>query len=116
MDIKQLLIDVLESFDYPVYLQGSLSDEEDYPNSFFTFWNNETLDMNFYDNVENTIEWDFDINFYSIDPDLVNTVLRKAKGRLRQKGFICNGVGYDVFSDEPTHTGRGMNVTYLERI
>ncbi len=116
MDVKQLLIDVLESAKYPVFLQGSLSEDEDYPKHFFTFWNNDTEDMTFYDNVENTTEWNFDVNFYSIDPTLVNSILRSMKSKLRLQGFIVNGVGYDLFSDEPTHTGRGMNVTYLERI
>lgn len=117
MDIKQLLIDtVFNYFHYPVYQQGSMSDSDEYPDSFFTFFNNETNDDNFFDNQETITIWDFDLNIYSIDPDVVNTTLRDAKPLLKAAGFIVNGVGYDVLSDEETHSGRGINVLYIEKV
>ena len=69
----------------------------------------------FYDNKENSYIWDFDLNFYSSDPNLVNTKLLEAKKKLKEKGFIVRGKGYDVASDEPTHTGRGINVLKIEK-
>lgn len=116
MDVKQLLIDTLDSFELPVFLQGSLQDDEEYPESFFTFWNNETEDAAFFDNAETRTVWNFDVNFYSSDPALVNTMLRQAKTKLKAAGFIVQGAGYDVVSDEPTHTGRGVGVVYIERV
>lgn len=116
MDIKQLLIDTLSSFDYPIYQQGSMSNDEQYPDSFFTFFNNETSDDAFFDNQETMTIWDFDLNIYSIDPEVVNSALLEAKPLLKQAGFIVNGVGYDVLSDEPTHTGRGINILYIEKV
>lgn len=116
MDVKTLLISTLdEAFHYPIILQGSLSTEDVYPASFFTFWNNDTSDDAFFDNEESQTIWDFDLNFYSNDPDLVNTVLLTAKKLLKSIGFIPDGSGYDVLSDEPTHTGRGINLLYIER-
>lgn len=115
MDVKQEFIDVIETFDYPVFLQGSLGDEA-YPDSFFTFWNNDTFDDAFYDNSETQVVWDFDLNFYSDNPSLVNSILLEAKSKLKAKGFIVDGFGYDVVSDEPTHTGRGINVLFIERM
>lgn len=112
--MKELLITLLESFNYPVFLQGSLSENEAYPESFFTFWNNETPDGSHYDNEAINYVWNFDVNFYSIDPGLVNTMLLNAKTLLKQNGFIVGGKGYDVASDEPTHTGRGINVLIVE--
>lgn len=112
--MKELLITLLESFNYPVFLQGSLSENEAYPESFFTFWNNETPDGSHYDNEAINYVWNFDVNFYSIDPELVNTMLLNAKTLLKQNGFIVGGKGYDVASDEPTHTGRGINVLIVE--
>lgn len=115
-DVKMLFINTLkDAFDYPVILQGSLSTEDAYPESFFTFWNNTTNDEAFFDNEETQIIWDFDLNFYSTDPNLVNTVLLTAKQALKAVGFIPDGVGYDVLSDEHTHTGRGINLLYLDR-
>lgn len=116
MDVKQLLIDTLSGFDYPIYLQGSLSDEDAYPDSFFTFFNNETNDDAFFDNQETRTIWDFDLNIYSIDPEVVNSTLLEAKPLLKAAGFIVDGAGYDVLSDEETHTGRGINILYIERV
>lgn len=116
VDVKQLLISTLEAFQYPIYVQGSLSADDSYPDSFFTFWNNDTTDSEFYDNAETQVIWDFDLNFYSNDPVLVNTVLLQAKQDLKAAGFIPDGSGYDVMSDEPTHTGRGMNILYIQKV
>ena len=116
MDVKKLLIDTLDDqYGWPVYVQGSLSNDDDYPASFFTFWNNSTEDSAFYNNTEHDTIWNFDLNFYSNDPSLVNVVLLEAKQLLKAVGFIPDGSGYDVLSDEPTHTGRGMNLIYIER-
>jgi len=112
--MKDLLIELLESFGYPVFLQGSLSVDEPYPNSFFTFWNNNSNTDTYYDNDEYKIVWNFDLNFYSSDPTLVNTKLIEAKTLLKENGFIVSGKGYDIASDEPTHTGRGINVLKIE--
>ena len=35
---------------------------------------------------------------------------------LKSVDFIVNGAGYDVASDEPTHTGRGITVTYRQQL
>ena len=113
--MKDELITLLESFGYPVRLQGSLAENEQYPDSFFTFWNSDTTDGSHYDNDPINYVWDFDVNFYSINPTLVNTVLLEARTLLKANGWIISGKGYDVATDEPTHTGRGINVIYIER-
>lgn len=118
IDVKELLINTLNTNfkDYPVYLQGSISRDDPYPESFFTFWNNSSNDSAFYDNTETECIWDFDLNFYSSDPTLVNTVLLTAKSALKSVGFIPDGNGYDVMSDEATHTGRGMNILFIQHL
>lgn len=113
--MKNELINLLETLNYPVMLQGSLAENAKYPDSFFTYWNNETSDGNHYDNEPITYTWDFTIYFYSVDPILVNAVLLQAKSRLKQNGWIVGGKGYDVPSDEPTHTGRAIDVLYIEQ-
>lgn len=115
-DVKILLRNTLiNEFGFPVKLQGSLSDDEKYPDSFFTYWNNDTSDDAFYDNTETETIWDFDLNFYSNNASLVNSVLLEAKQALKAVGFIIDGSGYDVISDEATHTGRGINLIFIER-
>lgn len=116
MNVKQLLIDTINSkYNYPIILQGSMSEDETYPNSFFTFWNNDTFDGEFYDNKESITTWDFDLNFYSNDPFLVDSVLGDVIKLLKEKLFIVDGKGHDVMSDEISHTGRGINILYKEK-
>lgn len=117
IEAKNLLINTLvDVFNYSVMLQGSLSADDAYPANFFTFWNNSTDDAAFYDNAETETIWNFDLNFYSTDPMLVNTVLLQAKAALKAVGFIPDGSGHDVMSDEPTHTGRGMTLYFIEKV
>jgi hypothetical protein len=116
-DVKMLLINTLtEEFNLPVILQGSLSPDDEYPSAFFTFWNNYSDDDAFYDNTESDVIWNFDLNYYSNDPASVNSVLLEAKKLLKSVGFIPDGSGHDVLSDEPTHTGRGMTLLFIEKV
>lgn len=112
--MKDLLIRTLEQFGYPVMQQDSLNEDEQYPETFFTFWNNSTDESSHYDNKPNNYVWDFDLNVYSSNPEMVNSLLLEAKEKLIEVGFIVNGKGHDVASDEPTHTGRGINVQIIE--
>ena len=112
--MEDQLIQLLETFKYPVIRQGSLSEEEAYLDSFFTFWNNDSPDHAHYDNTEYGTTWDFDVNFYSTDPAKTYSILSVARKSLKEKGWIIPGKGYDVASDEITHTGRGMRAYFLE--
>ena len=112
--MKQELIELLNTFDYPVILQGSLGQSEKYPKSFFTFWNDDTSDGSHYDNEAINYVWTFTINFYSSDPALVNTVLLQVKQLFTSNGWIVPGKGYDVPSDESSHTGRSLDVIFIE--
>lgn len=116
MNVKDLLINTIEGFGFPIFLQGSINDNSPYPDSFFTFWNNTAEGSEFFDNAEHSIVWNFDLNFYSIDPDLVNTILIEAKPLLKNAGFIVTGAGHDLISDEPTHTGRGITVLKIQKL
>lgn len=110
-----LLISTLESLNYPVKRQGSILPDEPYPDSFFTFWNNSADGQSFYSNTEESITWSYSVNFYSVDPLLVNSKLLEAKELLKAAGFTVSGAGHDVLSDEPTHTGRGITIYYLQK-
>ena len=112
--MKELLIKTLESFGYPIIQQGSMGKNEKYPETFFTFWNNSADDLNHYDDKAVNFVWDFDLNIYSTDPDIVNNKLLEAKEKLINAGFVVSGKGHDVASDEKTHIGRGINVQIIE--
>ncbi len=112
--MEDLLISTLEPLGYPVLLQGSILPDESYPDSFFTFWNDASNSTSYYSNKENGIEWEYSLNFYSTDPLLTNSKLLEAKALLKSAGWVVNGAGYDVASDEPTHTGRGITILYRQ--
>lgn len=108
------LIELLSTFGYPVYRQGTFPKDKEYPSNFFTYWNNDSEDHAHYDNNEYGTTWEFAVNFYSNNVSNTYSVLAEAKKLLKQNGWIAPGRGYDVMSDEPTHTGRGIEVYYLE--
>lgn len=116
MDVLNTLYSTLAAFDLPVYLQGSMGDDESYPDAFYTYFNNDSGGAMYYDDAENAVVWDFDVNAYATNPDTAQEMLLQARDALRAMGYVCAGSGYDVISDEPTHTGRGINATYKERV
>ncbi len=116
MNVKQHLIDLLTNeFGYPVYLQNSLADDADLPETFFTFFNNETYDESFFDNLQHQTVWNFDLNVYSRNPEITNTILYSVKALLKQNGWLVDGVGYDLVSDDIEYTGRGIEIIFVER-
>lgn len=113
--IEDKLIELLETFGYPVRRQGSFASQDEYPERFFTFWNNDSRDGTHYDNKGVTIVWDFDVNFYSVDVVLCYDVLGKALDLLKQNGFIVSDRGHDMPSGTTSHIGRGAEVLFLEQ-
>lgn len=109
-----LLIETLAPLGYPVKLQGSLAPDEPAPDHFFTYWNNAADGMSFYSDDEHAIDWQFSLNFYSVDPAKVYSVLADAKRLLKSAGWIVTGAGYSLASDDPSHTGRGIMIHYRQ--
>lgn len=110
------LIALLETFKYPVIRQGSMPKDATYPATFFTFWNRSEDGVSYYDNETTAVAYEFDVNVYSSDPSLTYSLLASARTLLKSNGWIIRTRGYDVRSDEITHTGRGMEVTFRETL
>lgn len=112
--MEDALIALLETFKYPVIRQGSLGENDTYPATFFTFWNNSETGEEFYDNGVWKVVHDYDVNVYSNDPSTTYSLLREARDLLKSNGWICGDMGHDIASDEITHTGRGIDMIFLE--
>lgn len=110
------LIEILETFEYPVFRQGSMSEDEAYPDTFFTFWNTSEDEHSPYDDDTIIVEYNFDIYVYSNDPERAYSLLSDARSKLKQAGWIIMSRGYDVESDQSSHIGRGMAIAYLETL
>ena len=111
--MEDKLIELLQTLCPYVLKQGSLGPSEKYPDTFFTFWNNDESEKSAYDNQTTIVTHDFDVNCYSTDPAQAYNLLREARKLLKNNNWIITSRGYDVASDEDTHVGRGMNVLYL---
>lgn len=103
--MKEQLITLLETFGFPVFLQGSLASPGDYPESFFTFWLFSAPEESFYSGNPLRCVWGFWVYFYSTDPVQVCEQSEAARQLLKQNGYITEGKPTDVPVDVPTHTG-----------
>lgn len=112
--IDDNLIELLETFGFPVYRQGSLAKDAPYPDTFITFWENPETTTD-YDNDTKFVIYDFNVYVYSIDPELLAATLSAARTLLKQNNFIIVSRGFDVASDEKSHTGKGFEVGYINR-
>ena len=114
--MKQKLIDILEAFcPGNVYLQGSMNATATYPSEFITFFTMQTNDLAHYDNAVQTVSWRFAVIYYSNDPLKVNTKPFEIATALKSAGFVPQGKGIDILSDEQSHTGWAMEFTYSEK-
>lgn len=110
------LIELLETFKLPVFRQGSLAKDEKYPPTFFTFWCQREVEHSSYDDSTSIIEYNYDVNIYSSNPQEAYNLIRQAKDLLKSNRWIISEIGYDLPSDEITHIGRGLNVTFLQQL
>ena len=114
--MKQKLIDILDKFcPNNVYLQGSMNPDKAYPAEFVTFFVNYTDDISHYDNAVHIVGWHFAVIYYSNDPTLTNTKPFKIAAALKAAGFVQQGKGSDILSDEPDFTGWAMDFIYPEK-
>ena len=115
--MKQKLIDILDNHcPNNVYLQGTMNPDAEYPADFVTFWTPATDDAAHFDNDVAAVDWTFYVIYYSSDPAQVNTKPFEIAAALKAAGFVQRGRGYDILSDEPTHTGWAMEFTCVERL
>lgn len=109
--VEGALISLLESFTFPVFRQGSVT--ESYPDNFFTFWESEEDGNSYYDNLTVDVYYQFSVYFYSTNPANTYSYIEQARSLLKQNGWTIKTRGYDVASGEQSHTGRGFDVIYL---
>lgn len=105
------LEEAFEKMGVPYYRQGSYGGNEE---SYFTFWNIRTPEKQFYDNAPHGAEWKWAVYFYTRKPQEVYTKVDELSIILKEKGFIVDGRGFDIPSDEPGYIGRYITATYVE--
>ena len=114
--MKNKLLTVLNKFGYPVFLQGTINPEQAYPETFLTFWTDAVDDGGHFENETTSYDWNFTVIIYSNNPEIVNEKPNAIIAALKAAGFIPQGKGQDVVSDEPSHTGWAMDFIKTETI
>lgn len=111
--MKQSLINVLSTFGYPVFLEGSINPDTTYPDAFFTFFNTGTAEDMFYSSDPLGQIWHFRVWFVATDPALVETVPEQARQALKAAGWTPENMPRDGRVDLPTHTARFFTILKL---
>lgn len=118
MNAKTALINALTGVGYvsgqTLFLQGTVNPSLSYPAEFVTFWVNYTDDVSFYNNGVSKTAWNVSVILYANSATVVNEKPSTIISALKAAGFIPQGKGQDVLSDEDTHTGWAMEFIYLE--
>lgn len=97
-------------------LQGTLDPEKPYPDEFVTFWTDYTADNSHFDNSTVSVDWHFTVIYYSNDPEKVEKKPIEIINTLRAAGFIPQGKGQDIPSDEQAFTGWAMEFIGVENL
>lgn len=97
-------------------LQGTLAEEKPYPANFVTIWTDYTADNSHFDNNVTSVEWHFTVIFYTNNAEEITTKPIDIISTLRAAGFIPQGKGQDIPSDEQTHTGWAMEFIGVENL
>lgn len=114
--MKSKLISLLETLGFDVYEQGSFTTTDDYPSSFFTFWNYESNIDKYYSNKPIRCVWKFWVNFYSKDPGKPEEIMEATRLLLLENGWIVTTKGIDIQSDSKEHFGRELNAYFIEKL
>jgi hypothetical protein len=115
MNIINILYTLLQEFSLPIFLQGSIGEDERYPEQFFTYWIEDSEGNSFYDNEDHTTDWSINTIFYTDDITKVGPIIAELIEKLKAKGFKVQGKGFLTMSDEPTHIGWIVEATYSEQ-
>lgn len=109
--MKEELIKLLEPLGYDISLQGSYNDNDEYPDTFITFWNYATEYLGYYNNEPTRAAYGYWIYLYSNDPQKVEDGVNQMLSIFEKAGWSITNVGEDMPSGVPTHTGRMIEVT-----
>lgn len=103
-EVREQLFNILERNGLPIFLQGSMSQEAEYPDTFLTYFiptNDEDI---FADNTATHTAYTVQAAVYSNDIDQKDALAEKIKTDMKAEGFLFQ-TGGDVASDVETHTG-----------
>ncbi len=108
-----------EVFDFlalPYYRQGSLTEDDDIPESYYTFWNTSTTDLSHYDNEPHRIEWTWQVWSFTDNAEDIYGIMDNLINAAVTAGFIAVGKGKDTATVSPAVYGREITLKYIEEL
>ncbi|MDY5929302.1 MAG: hypothetical protein SPJ27_04615 [Candidatus Onthovivens sp.] len=109
------LFDLFTELKLPYFRQGTLSDDE-YPGSFFTFDNFDTINDCFYDNDEKCYIEKINVYFYTNNIKILYSTMEDFIAKAKSKNFIVQGKDKDAYSGRTDYYGRYITINIIHRI
>lgn len=103
---------IFDEIGLPYFRQGSFSETDKLPDSFFTFWNVATLDNSYYNNNNIRTIYEWAIYFYTNNANIIYSKMNEFINLAKENGFIIDGNGNDINSNEVNYFGRYVLITY----
>jgi hypothetical protein len=117
LNVKENLISILETFcPNNVFLQGTINPNVKYPDTFCTFFIQDSDCDAFYDDNPHCVNWSGAVMIYSTNPETIVSILSNVITSMRKNGFIPQGCGNDIPTYVETHTGWAIDFIYKENI
>lgn len=110
------LQEVFDLIGLPYSRQGSFSEDEKLPDSFFTFWNKSSEYEGYFSNRPTKCIWVWNVFFYTNNPELIYSQLNDFITTAKENGFIVGSQGKDLPTDEPNYFGRYVEISYIENL
>lgn len=114
MEVIEKLVKKIKELGYKIILQGTMGENEKYPeDGFFTYFYDVSDEMYLDDNYSYT-NWSFDLNYYTKDMKEAFDTHDLIRNELIKEGFTLESRPRLVPSDEPDYVGTTANVRYRE--
>ena len=96
--------------------QGSFSESDEIPDTYFAFWNFDTPEDSFFDNSPTRTVWYWQVYLYTKDPSIMYSKMDELLALARQSGFVLDGRAWDIATGEVGYVGRTVRLIYIETI
>lgn len=109
------LNEILEETGLEVYRQGSMMENEEYPDCFMTWWKYDEDEI-YYDNRKVKVVHKYWVYVYANDPERLEETKKNIREKLEKEGIVIKKGFINVASDEQTHIGEMITVCLCEKM
>lgn len=102
--MKVELCDLLSEWG-KVFLQGTMNADEEYPSEFCTYHVSDSDLDGYYSNEADRVVWSVSVAYYTNDARKILTEPPKIIKKLKAAGYMPQGVGNDLLTDDKYHVG-----------